>query len=366
MQQSSPLLRDDRARRGFTLIELLVVIAIIAILIGLLLPAVQKIRDAANRILCTNNVKQLSLACHNYESANGTLPPWAVGTSAEYGSAHFLLLPYIEQDNLFKQANGNSFNVRTGTVKIFACPNDPTVQGGAFTSQAVNYPFNGTAPLRISVNGIPYGAATYAINGQVVTGQMANGHPTGGAMTLNQITDGTSNTLLFAERMAFCAGPDYPNPNVTPHLAAGSVTWSIWARGGKNTSIANWLDGAPGAPLPTASYATPPSPDGYTWWDNAMFDGPYRTPSNTNAGPGPRTDPNFRQNWDGGVVNPGGIQGNPRPHQCDYRRLQAMHSGVMLAGLADGSVRTVKSTVSALTWQWAATPVGGEVLAGDW
>src|SRR5438067_10763680 len=96
-------------RKGFTLIELLVVIAIIAILIGLLLPAVQKVREAAARAQCSNNVKQLSLACHNYESANGTLPPYSVATAAQYGSAHYLLLPFIEQDNLFRQANGNAF-----------------------------------------------------------------------------------------------------------------------------------------------------------------------------------------------------------------------------------------------------------------
>jgi hypothetical protein len=97
-----------------------------------------------------------------------------------------------------------------------------------------------------------------------------------------------------------------------------------------------------------------------------MFDHPYRNPSNTDAGPGPRSDPNFRQNWDGGVVNPGGIQGSPRPLQCDYRRLQALHGNVMLAGLADGSVRNVNSNISALTWKGVCTPTLGEVLGSDW
>jgi prepilin-type N-terminal cleavage/methylation domain-containing protein len=353
-----------RSRRGFTLIELLVVIAIIAILIGLLLPAVQKVREAAARATCQNNVKQLALACHNYENANGALPPYSIATGSQFGSAHFLMLPYIEQDNLFRQANGISFNVRTAPVKTFVCPTDPTATGGVFTSQAVNYPFNGTAPNRISVNGTPYGAATYAINGQVITASMTAGHPTNGSRTLIGISDGTSNTILFAERMAFCAGPEFPSTTATRRLASGSVTWSIWARGGKNTANSNWADGAPAAPLPPANYAN--SPDAYTWWDNAMFDHPYRVPSNLNAGPGPRTDPNFRQNWDGGVVNPGGIQGSPRPHACDYRRLQAIHGNVMTAGLADGSVRSITSSIGALTLQRAATPVGGEVLANDW
>jgi prepilin-type N-terminal cleavage/methylation domain-containing protein len=353
-----------RKRLGFTLIELLVVIAIIAILIGLLLPAVQKVREAAARMQCTNHVKQLALACHNYESANSTLPPYAIASDSQYGSAHFLLLPYIEQDNVYRAANGISFNVRTSPIKIFACPTDPTLTGSVFTGAAINYSGNSSSVGRTSVNGVPYGGTTYAINGQVVAASLANGHPTRGTMTLIGINDGTSNTVLFAERMAWCTGGNFPNPNATPRLARGSVTWSIWARGGKNTTNSNWADGAPAAPLPPAANAA--GPDGYTWWDCAMFDAPYRTLTNTNAGPGPRSDPNFRQNWDGGVVNPGGIQANAVPEQCDYRRLQALHSSVMVTGLADGSVRTVTSSISAGTWQRACTPVGGEVLGTDW
>jgi hypothetical protein len=236
---------------------------------------------------------------------------------------------------------------------------------GVFNGQAVNFPYNATAPNRISVNGVPYGAASYALNGQVATARTDGGHPVNGTMTLIGIADGTSNTLLFAERMAFCNGINYPQPGATPHLAAGSVTWSIWTRGGKNTTNSNWADGAPAAPLPPTPYTA--SPDGYTWWDNALFDAPYRLPNtNTNAGPGPRTDPNFRQNWDGGVVNPGGIQGGARPFQCDYRRLQALHSGVMVTGLADGSVRMVSATISALTWQRVCSPSDGQVLGSDW
>ncbi len=365
MHSTSPRSGSARPRFAFTLIELLVVIAIIAILIALLVPAVQKVREAASRATCSNNVKQLALACHNYENVNKALPPWASANPTQYGSAHFLLLPYIEQDSVYRQANGNSFNVRTVGVVTFVCPTDPTLNGAHFNPKAVNYPFNGTAPLRISVNGAPYGAATYAINAQVAVASMDLGHPGRGNTSLIKITDGTSNTVLWAERMAFCAGPEYPDPSVTPRLAAGSVTWSIWARGGRNTTIANWLDGAPGAPLPPANNAA--GPDGYTWWDNAAFDQPYRNLSNLNAGPGPRSDPNFRQNWDGGVVNPGGIQANARPHGCDYRRLQALHSGgIMMAGLSDGSVRTVSASISALTWQRVCTPRGDEVLGADW
>ena len=350
-----------RRRAGFTLIELLVVIAIIAILIGLLLPAVQKVREAAARTLCQNNVKQLSLSCHNYHDANGTFPAWSSMTANSEGSAHFYLLPYIEQDNLYRQANGISYNVRTAAVKTFTCPTDPTNNGGLFSGEAVAQNTN-----RISVNGQPYGATSYVINGQLTEGRRENGHTVAGSRTMTGISDGTSNTVLFAERMAWCMGPNYPTPGGTPNLGTGSFTYSIWARGPRQGTRSPWVDGAPTVTTipPVASNQTNPN-EGYTWWDNPAFDQPYRNATLTN-GPGPRSDPNFRQNWNGGVPNPGGIQPSPRPRQCDYRRLQALHGNIMIAGLADGSVRSVTSSVAPVTWQVACNPTDGQVLPSDW
>ncbi len=179
------------SRKGFTLIELLVVIAIIAILIGLLLPAVQKVREAANRARSSNNLKQLGVALHNYESAQGALPndgDWGyyfVSTNEPRASVFFKILPYIEQENLF---NNFQYNV---PVKTYL---DPARGGTGFAAVNVQ------------------GAATdYAVNLTVFAGagsgwswRSAWTNPNSG-FTVSTIPDGSSNTLFIGTKAMFPA-----------------------------------------------------------------------------------------------------------------------------------------------------------------
>src|SRR5262245_17916310 len=182
-----------RPRGGFTLIELLVVIAIIAILIGLLLPAVQKVREAAARTKCLNNLKQIGLACHNYESANGCLPP--VVPSPALGGPYIRMLPYFEQANKFKQfdltqnVNTSASNAaaRTQDLPILLCPSDGG-QATIFSPPAgrTNYMAN-------------LGAHAWWRNTDLATAGTFYYAADGKSVRLAEIYDGTSNTALYSE-----------------------------------------------------------------------------------------------------------------------------------------------------------------------
>lgn len=195
-------MRVRDSRRGFTLIELLVVIAIIAILIGLLLPAVQKVREAAARMTCSNNLKQIGLAIHNYESANGGLPPrrnLTAGTRRGWGPS---ILSYVEQAALSGNyrldkdfyAPENAANIIV-PLKLFVCPSGPgartvTVDYSGVTSVGAAGDYFGPNSFQSTL----YGNQTLSSN-TTCTAMID-----GGQRKIIEISDGTSNTLLVTEQ----------------------------------------------------------------------------------------------------------------------------------------------------------------------
>jgi len=352
-------------RHAFTLIELLVVIAIIAVLIGLLLPAVQKVREAANRAKCENNLKQLALAVHNCQDSQGRMPPLA-GTfaGAFYGPILFHLLPYIEQQNTWNMAVWLDYTAQVGTaspnpkttinvgiiwptwdsvntadntflrqtrIPVYQCPSDPSIGNASpretsnskcidwcngDASYAANYLV--FAPFSYDSKGVP----TFPVYGTKNIDTVWDGR----GKIPTTIPDGTSNTIMFAEKYARCNGASNPQGN---------------------------------------------------WWMRGVFHGQQGMPNgqNDDSYPGDRLSSVFAggvgddgTRWGTGLnskfqVQPQNFLANPGP--CNGTLASTAHSA-MQVGMADGSVRSVAPTISAATWFAACTPNGGEVLPDDW
>jgi prepilin-type N-terminal cleavage/methylation domain-containing protein/prepilin-type processing-associated H-X9-DG protein len=326
-------------RHGFTLIELLVVIAIIAVLIGLLLPAVQKVREAANRSACQNNLKQIALAALNYESTNGYLPP---GLGPQTMSLQAIILPYIEQDNVSRLFNANADVNSAGNagladvqIPIYLCPSDPSpnfIAGpdGHNRGRCNYYGSAGNTANQFSRDAAAVGVFNVA--------DQMNPKP---SVKMTQVSDGTSNTGMFAEIKRANAAPldhsDLTNWTWYQRSHVYLINPAVWNDTVINAAVCNnWDDndnwdlitykgqeyyrGLP--PLSLYTHTVPPN---YTGWDC----------------------------------------GNGYLYTAAHMAARSYHTGGVNCAFVDGSVHFIRDSIDPTLWRYLGTRSGAEVVDGS-
>jgi prepilin-type N-terminal cleavage/methylation domain-containing protein/prepilin-type processing-associated H-X9-DG protein len=348
-----------RHRVGFTLIELLVVIAIIAVLIALLLPAVQSAREAARRAQCTNNLKQIGLAMHNYHDQQGTLPPGLKGCC--WGTWLVFILPFVEQQPLYNawnsygndryetqgiQPNGilrydskTNITVCSTRVTVYDCPSDPNTNTPTYDSQTIGANTFSCTPNNYVVNfgntitnqspyylwngtKLPFLGAPFTDMGSPDTDIVGYAGPvTSGTVNFSGITDGLSVTMMTSEVL---------------------IGVSQGASGPWDVSGQSWWGYAS---MFTGLYGPNTSQPDVMQFSSYCING-YNNPPCTGATGGVSS---------GGVYTGLGMVNSPR----------SKHPGGVNVGMCDGSVRFIKSSVNIYTFRSLASAKGGEVISSD-
>ncbi len=359
------VVREGEARRanGFTLIELLVVIAIIAVLIALLLPAVQAAREAARRMQCVNNLKQIGLALHNYHGINNTFP-MGVGSGmwdtnvyqAKQGwSIHSAILPQLGETPLYNAINFN-FGVSEGAtlasyinnhtvftiqVKEFLCPSDPNAGGmvrGVYANADNSY----------------YGCignTTNILNGNIASASSLASVQTTGmfawqqSKSLSAVTDGTSNSVAFAESTVSTSSATPRQKLVglaSVQLPSGALQYNAF------TSQSGILSGIAACDQAWNSGKTGDLQRGDSWTHGAMG----MTLFNTVVTPNGSSD-----EW--------AYCGNSSGAIANFSNTDSYHPGGVNVLAADGSVKFIKNSINQYTWWTFGTIAGGEVISSD-
>lgn len=330
---------------GFTLVELLVVIAIIGILVGLLLPAVQAAREAARRMQCTNNLKQLALSCHNYESNYRCFPPSAVidlrlANDSNNGSwgVHGRILPFLEQGNLYNNVDlttawDHQMAIDNLRIPVYGCPSDRR-------SDEVRDPGAGRPRLYPTSYGFNFGR-WFVYSPQNRGGGDGMFFPNS-FLRFSDCTDGTSSTLLVAEVKAWTpyqrnGGP--PTDEMPNDLLQAEAIVASGAQF-KNTGHTEWPDGR--VHHTGFTVTLPPNSEVHLSHAGQMYS---------------EADYNSWQE---------GKQGISGPPTYAFITSRSYHTGIVNAALADGSVRSVSENIDLATWRALGTRNQREVINGDW